>query len=286
MNPPFPGRVRRARPLVQRSIACAIVLVLVAATTALGHDLFFRPRSFFLAAQEAAHIDVLNGTFEKSESPLAFDRLSDLSVSGPGGMLRPDASAWRVHGDSAELAWTPDTPGTYVIGAAVKPRQLTLTADQFNAYLKEDGIPDVLEARRVAGELGKSARERYAKHVKTILQVGDARTSTFGSVLGHPAELVPLDNPYALQPGGTVRVRALVDGRPVAGQLILAGGVASDGTKIAETSARAGADGVAGVRLTKAGHWYVKFVSMVRATGDSTVDYRSKWATLTFGVKQ
>ncbi len=269
----------------RRAIPLGIALVFVVAAVAAAHDLFFRPRSFFVPPAATVRVDVLNGTFDRSEAALAFNRLADLRIVGPDSTTRPDSSAWRAHGDSTDFTWTAGATGTWLVGAAVLPRELTLTAAQFNAYLKEDGVPDVLEARRKAGELTKPARERYAKHVKALLQVGDRRTDTFATVLGHPAELVPLENPYGLRPGAALRVRALVDGLPVAGQIVLSGGVAADGTRIAETSVRTDSDGIAAVRLPRAGDWYVKFVHMVKATGDATVDYKSKWATLTFGVR-
>jgi uncharacterized GH25 family protein len=270
---------------LRRSLPLAVALVLTAAAVAAAHDMFLRPRSFFAAAGAQVRVDVLNGTFDKSEAAVAFSRLSDLRVVGPSGTTRPDSTAWRTHGDSTDLTWTAGPAGTYLVGASVSPRELTLTADQFNSYLKEDGIPEVLEARRKNGELAKPARERYAKNVKALVQVGDTRTQAFSTVLGHPAELVPLENPYALRVGATLRVRALVDGSPVAGQTVLAAGVASDGTRIAEASVRTGPDGIATVRLSKAGDWYVKFIQMVKVTGDPAIDYRSKWATLTFGVR-
>jgi hypothetical protein len=272
------------KPL-RRPVGVALGLLVIAAGVASAHDLFLRARSYFLAPHAAARIDVLNGTFERSEAALAFNRLTDLRIAGPSGTTPLGASAWRVHGDSAEVAWSGGDAGTWVVGASVAPRELTLTADQFNEYLKEDGIPDVLEARRKSGELGKPARERYAKNVKAVLQVGDARTASYATVFGHPAELVPLHNPYDLQPGASFRVRALVDGQPVANQTVLAGGVDTDGNRIVETATRTGADGVATVRITRAGTWYVKFIHMTRVTGDPKLDYRSKWATLTFGVR-
>jgi hypothetical protein len=36
--------------------------------------------------------------------------------------------------------------------------------------------------------------------------------------------------------------------------------------------------------LSRPGKWYIKFIRMVRARGDS-IDYESKWATLTFEVR-
>jgi hypothetical protein len=38
------------------------------------------------------------------------------------------------------------------------------------------------------------------------------------------------------------------------------------------------------VSIASAGSWYVKFIHMVAVNGD-TVNYESKWATLTFQVR-
>jgi len=173
--------------------------------------------------------------------------------------------------------------GTYVIGASLSPRQIALTADEFNSYLKEDGIPDILNARTLNGELGVAVRERYQKHVKAVLQVGDTRTEAYAAVLGYPAEIIPLSNPYAAKIGDTLAVRALVDGKPIASQMLLSGGE-RDGQAIAENWARSDTAGVARFALTEAGKWYIKFIRMVPVSGDS-VNYESKWATLTFEVR-
>jgi uncharacterized GH25 family protein len=118
-----------------------------------------------------------------------------------------------------------------------------------------------------------------------VLQVGGQRSSGFDRVLGYPAELVPLDNPYALRAGASLRVRALVDGRPVANQYVVTGGRTAGGGRIAQRGVRTDSDGVARVALRSAGVWYVKFIHMTRASEDTTIDYESKWASLTFQVR-
>ena len=120
--------------------------------------------------------------------------------------------------------------------------------------------------------------------MKTVIQVGDARTPGFDAVLNYPAEIVPLDNPYATKVGGVVRARVLVDGRPVANQLVIAGGRTPSGARLAVSNVRSGQDGVARVTIGSPGYWYIKFIHMVPVTGD-TVNYESKWATLTFQVR-
>ena len=104
--------------------------------------------------------------------------------------------AWVPHGDSTLLTIETGAAGTYVVGASIRHSEIDLQAADFNEYLEHDGIPDVLEARHRDNELGKDVRERYSKHVKAVFQVGDARTDDFSAILGYPAEIVPLNNPY------------------------------------------------------------------------------------------
>ena len=263
-----------------RRVLFLTTLLLAVATLALAHDLFLKLDTYFLEPHTRVRIPALNGTFTKSENFIARDRLADLSVVSPRGRAKlPPATAWSPGPDSTSLLSVElGDAGTYVAGASTRPRELSLAAADFNAYLKEDGLPDILEARRVANELGKGARERYSKHVKAVFQVGDTRSDAFGAVLGYPAELVPLDNPYALSIGATLRVRCLVDGRAVANQTVLWGGPG------AERSTRTDASGVAQVTLDAHGRWYVKFVHMERAHR-AGLDYESKWATLTFEIR-
>lgn len=266
-----------------QGVVGALGLLLVSAALIFAHDLFLKPESFLLPPQSDVRIAVLNGSFTASEASVTPDRLRDLSLVGPLGRQPLAREAWKPQGDSTWLTVHTGAPGTYLIGAALFPRELTLPAAEFNAYLKEDGIPDVLEARRRAGELNKSARERYQKHVKTLLQVGETPSEAYASVLGYPAELVPLSNPYVAHVGETIAFRCLVDGKSFARQLVVAGGE-QGGKPIAERSARSDSAGVVRFTLESAGKWYVKFIHMEPVAGDS-VDYESKWATLTFELR-
>ena len=233
----------------------------------------------------AVTVRVLNGTFTSSVSAVTADRVRDVSVVRPGGVTRLDTTTWRAQGDTTLLSVTTGGAGTYLVGASVQPRVLRLAAKDFNKYLGADGVPDVLAARRRDGELDAPSRERYSKHVTALLQVGDERTAGYQTQLGYPAELVAVDNPYALRPGATLHVRALVDGKPVANQYVVAGGRTPGGARIATQSVRTDPTGVARIRLGARGQWYVKFIHMVRLQGDAEADYESKWATLTFEVR-
>jgi len=281
-----PVRARLARRILV--VGVVLIMLVLGATTLLdAHDLFLKPGRFFVAPNDSVRIDVLNGTFTSSEAAVTRDRLRDLTVAGPDGLAHPAMDSWTSAEKASQWRIVVGKTGTYALGASVQPRVLKLEAKDFNSYLKEEGLPDVLADRRSRGELDKPARERYAKHVKTIIQVGSRRAERVDIAFGHAAELVPLANPYRVRAGGVLRVKALVDGQPVANQIVLYGGQDGLGNPITEQSARTNRNGVALVRLLGPGVWYVKFIRMRRvdpSMGDS-VDYESKWATLTFGVR-
>lgn len=274
-----------SRPRSLLVSAAAGALLLVTAGIVGAHDLFLKPDRFFVAPNSALRVLVLNGTFDGSENAVTADRLRDLRVAGPSGVRHLAVGAWRARGDTTLLEVQLGPAGTYAIGASLVPSHIRLEAADFNEYLEHDGIPDVLEARRASGDLDRPARERYAKHVKALVQVGTERSDDYARVFGYPAELVPLKNPYALGASDELRVRALVGGEPVANQLVRAGGRTPAGALIAEREARTDADGVAAFTLEATGVWYVKFIHMEPADDEPELDYESKWATLTFALR-
>ena len=277
----MPGRNRQH---TGRTLLIGAGLLLAAVTVAAAHDLFLKPTRYFAPENAEVRVRVLNGTFTRSENSIARNRLADASVLTPVRRIALDTAEWSVAGDTSTFHIHTRGAGTYVLGVSTRPSVIELSADDFNLYLKEDGIPDVLEARQKAGELGKGARERYHKHVKAMVQVGTARSEHYATPLGYPAELMPMENPYSLSSGASLRVKTLVDGKPAANQLVVYGGVNSEDAGIEARSVRSNAEGVATIPLGSAGIWYVKFINMVRVKGDS-VDYESKWATLTFEVR-
>ena len=168
-------------------------LLLTVVAVAAAHDMFLKPSRFFAAESSEVRVRVLNGTFTRSENSIARSRLADVSMVTPTRRVPIDTAEWTVTGDTSTFHFHTRGAGTYVLGASTRPSVIALSADDFNLYLREDGIPDVLEARRQSGELGKPARERYHKHVKALIQVGERRSDHYATVLGYPAEIVPLE---------------------------------------------------------------------------------------------
>jgi len=260
-----------------------MLALLTLAASASAHDLFLRLRTYFVPPNAAVVVRVLNGTFVKSEGTVERNRLREITLASGGAIRQLDRASWSDTSRTVStLTFQTQAPGTYVVGASVLPRLIALPAKQFNEYLEHDGVPDILNARRRSGELGKPSRERYHKHVKAILQVGDAHTADFAATFGYPAELVPLSNPYDVRVGGRIAFRCLVDGAPAVRQYVIAGSDAGAG-RMNERGYRSDSTGVVRVPITRRGKWYVKFIRMVPVR--DSVDYESTWASLTFEVR-
>ena len=277
---PIRRTLSRARLL--RAPALTLALLLGAAVVASAHDMFLRPERFRVSTNTAVLVRLLNGTFSKSENSIARVRLADVSVVSPTGRARLDTAEWGVDGDTSIFRFRTGDAGTYVIGVSTRPNVIGMSGAQFNQYLRDDGIPDELARRRREGVLADSAHERYAKHVKALLLVGDAPGEGHATVLGYPAEIVPLENPYTLRPGATLRVRVLVAGQPVANQYVQYGGRMPDGARIPQRGVRSDREGIARIPLRGRGPRFVKFISLTRTAGDSAASHESQWATLTF----
>ncbi|MGB7070659.1 MAG: DUF4198 domain-containing protein [Pyrinomonadaceae bacterium] len=261
----------------------AFILSLSLVASIFAHDLFLKTDSFFLQPNSKFTVQIMNGTFQASEGAVSFARLNDVSVVTAGKTTHPQETAFTKNETTAFMNLTTGAAGTYVIGLSTKTREISLKAEEFNEYLKEDGLPDTLEERRKTGELEKDAKERYAKHVKAILQVGKKQTDDYKTVLGYPVELIPQQNPYKLKKGDTIEILCLKDGKPLAGQVVLAGREENEKITIAP-ELRSDKNGIIKLRLDGAGKWYVKFINMAKLD-DPNLNYESKWTTLTFEIR-
>ena len=177
-----------------RRVISLIALLLVAIPLA-AHDMFLRLSDYFVAPNSSVSVRLFNGTFVLSENSIAPDRLADIAVVSPAGRARIDVAQWNASGDTSVYPITTGAAGTYVLGVSTKPRVLEMSGKDFNAYLRSDGIPDELAARRAQKRLNDRAKERYQKHVKALVQVGATPSAAFSTVLGYPAELVRLRIP-------------------------------------------------------------------------------------------
>ena len=270
---------------MKRTITLVLLMFLASAMVVSAHDLFLKLDSYFLEPNTRAHVRVLNGTFERSDGLVARERFSDVSLVAHGSRRSgAESFSWRDEGSTTLLEIQTLAPGTYLVGASTKPKEIDLKATEFNDYLYHDGIGDTLAERRRDSELGKDVRERYSKHVRAIFQVGEKLTNDYKQPLGYAVEIIPQQNPYALKVGQTLTVLCTRDGQPLRNQFIVAGWE-SDARPVKSMAKRTDQNGLAHFYLKASGKWYIRLIQMSKLA-DEKLNYESKWATLTFAIRK
>ena len=276
---------------MKRIVGLGVAALSLAASAGLAHTMYLKLGSYFVAPGREIVLELVNGTYDRSENAIARDRMLNASLVGPGAeVVVPPVGDWWDEEDTTWLKLTPETPGTYLFGVSTRARELELAAADFNDYLEHDGVADMLEARERQGKLDEDANELYSKHVKTIFQVGDARTDAYRHRLGYPIEIVPLVNPYDL--GGGDRFGFVVEraGEPVPDQLFYASHAgyhehAEEGGHVEAVRGRTDNEGIGAFELTTPGKWYVRLIHMVEVEGGE-LTHESNWATLTFEIAE
>lgn len=284
-----------------------LIFGFMAVTLLCSHDLFLKLDDYFLEPQSKATIQMFNGSFDKSESTVARNRLMDASLVGNGKRVVIDAAQWMEKDQVTYLNFETGNAGTWVAGVSTTPKNIDMAAARFNKYLEHDGVIDMLQSRKENNEINQDAVEKYSKHVKTIFQVGHNTSGDWSTVLNYPIEFVPLENPYDLHKGHVLNVRLLLDGKPLKNQLVSIGNTNSNAattnehthangkkhthTKTKESDhthydvieMRTDNNGDVAISLNSSGVWFLKTIYMEKSS-EPGITHESKWANLTFQV--
>lgn len=276
---PAHGRIQRRVSRSALTLGLGLALLLAGAETT-AHDLWVLPGKFRLAAGERTTVFINSGdVFPESAALVEARRVESVLVHTTGGAEPPPAL--RVDRSSLVAELSVAGAGTAIVSVALKPNQIRLSADDFNDYLAQDGLPQILRLRAERDETGQPARERYTKWAKSIVGVGDAADDLWSQPVGLRLEIVPQKNPLALKAEEELPVQVIFDGVPLGGVIVIG---ARAGGAPALLRGWTDAKGRATFRVPEAGRWYLHVVHMVRLDNDPEAQWESFWSTLTFEV--
>ena len=248
-----------------------------------SHELFLKSNSYFLSPGVTTELFLYNGTFTTSENGIETDRIINPVINAPTYKYSPPIASFRIENNITYFPFTAEVPGSYVAGISTLPRILEQSPDAFREYLKHEGLDKAIDISKDGAGESRTYRERYSKHVKALLQVGEERT-TVSEPLGYPVEFIPLQNPYETGSKKLLRFRLLYQGKPLAGQTVHCSCL-HNGRLITEKQYRTNGKGEIEMYTNVPGYWYLSSIYMVRTDEDPEADYESNWATITFEVR-
>lgn len=191
-------------------------------------------------------------------------------------------------GDSLQLPLQDE--GTHMVVFNSTNSFISLEADKFNEYLKEDGLDKAAQYRKEHNEENKKSTEHYQRSIKTLLQVGYKVTDVCTRPTLLPLDIIPEKNPYAVLPSQAslapvkVRFRVLFQSKPLADALVKIW-YYPPGNPVKMDSLRTDKRGwVTAVRHP--GRYLVSCVHMERTPNNGEAEWQSYWASLSFEYSQ
>ena len=234
----------------------ALVLLIVAAETApsSSHELIVKPASMRAADGSQLDFAVLSShvfiTSQELEAP------EDIRA----GVA--------VDGRRTEIPVKPDEASLSDLGKISAPsgKPFFLTATRLPQIWATTAKGVVPATNRTPGASSAFKIDKFAKTL--INATPDAKG--FDAVIGDPLEIVLTTNPATVRAGGEVGVRILANGRPIATTVNATYDGFSQKEDTYAASAQSGTDGVAAIKITRAGLWMVR---VQNAVSEKTVDY-------------
>ena len=262
-----------------RAALAALALSLPVAAAA--HTFWLEAEAGTHAPGEEVRVEFRIGDTGEQASPwgVYWERIASLRLAGPDGVSDQQAAlrvTTRAEQGRAEVLLPGE--GSYVLAFESNPSFSDLEADRFDAYVASEGLTAIAAHRANSGAGDTNGTELYSRRAKVLLQAGERLTGNVTRPLGQTLEIVPLQNPLALDEGAPLDLMVLFRGEPLIGAQLSAQGL--DGSGEAERFTTS-ADGV--VRVAAPGDEAMLYAVVwgVPAPRDRRADYITIFASLT-----
>jgi Domain of unknown function (DUF4198) len=271
-----------------RSALCGLAIassLALGATPAAAHDQWLEAEPFFAATPGREKVYLMMGERFAEAQPLVVktrDKFSRFFIQSSAGRrdILPDV---REDVQPILLLTSGKASGSFMIAADATPYTIELDAKKFSAYLLEERLVGVLAARVTAGAEDLPGRERYTRHLKALVQIGQKLDPFATQPVGQELEIVPESHPYGVAPGGQLVVKVLFKGKPLGGQAVTA--VNRYRGEIQSKTWRTDASGRVAFTIPRPGDWMIRLVHM-EPSEQKDVDWRSWWSNLTFALPE
>jgi uncharacterized GH25 family protein len=245
-----------------------------------GHEFWIQPQRFHFKRGETVNLrfrvgenfDGENWNGSKSgvkEIKLFYNGMHDELLN-----LLSDSTT----GDSLSMQFYDE--GTVMVAYHSNNKYITLEPEKFLSYLKEDGLNNAIDFREKYNETDSVGKEFYQRNVKSLLQIGTKKDSTFKKHTGLPLDIIPLRHPYLLKKGQSLPVKVLFEEEPLVNQLVKLWHKKSG--KVTMVDYTTNKNGVIYVPVSLIGQYMVSTVKMSRIETDSA-QWQSYWGSLTWG---
>lgn len=233
------------------------------AMTTTNNEVFFELRiGSGVPGKQTPRLPGLIATFN------AWDALGQQKIEGHEGALVIGHLKTRVSGAT-------------IASLTTNGAKITLPSDEFEDYLKEEGLDKIIAARQENGESGLPGIELFYRCAKAIIFVNN-KSDGYDKIIGLEHELVPITEPLNYKPGTPYIVKLLSASKPLAHLQVKAELNTSPPTILRSITDE---KGYASFILPEKGEWLFSSVDMdVSPLEDA--DWKSIWASVTLPIAE
>jgi uncharacterized GH25 family protein len=256
-----------------------VAAILLSSASLAAHDMWIEPTAFapeigkIIGARLRVGQDFLGDPIPRD--PNLINQFISVDATGRKPVIGRDGM------DPAGLVRIGE-PGLLILGYRSNPSPVTLPAEKFNQYLKEEGLDGISALRASRNQTNSEAHEMFSRCAKSLVLAGEPSEARGDQRLGFTLELVAEQNPYALSAGQELPLSLTYEGRPLAGTLVVAMNRLNPSAKL---MARTDQNGRVKFRLPDRGAWLIKAVHMIPAPAGVNTEWVSFWASLTFELR-
>jgi uncharacterized GH25 family protein len=257
-----------------------LTIILLTAILSNAHEFWLQPKKYQYNVGEEVKIDFMVGeAFVGELWDLSKHKVERIELHRTSELkdLANDVKSTKGNNLSVKA----DQEGTYVLTMQSNAAYIETPGNEFNDYLKEDGLDNILNERKNLNQLEKPSTEFYTRYAKLMVQVGEKRDDTFNKKVGLRYEIVPDQNPYTLKTGDYLQCKVFFEGKPAPHTLVKVWSKIKDTTFLQNIYSEN--DGSIRFPISTRGEWMVSSVKMIKSEKDGA-EYHSLWASLVFGI--
>lgn len=245
-----------------------------------AHEFWLNPEKFFYQKGDKATVFLQVG--ENFEGMPWKGKITRLSLFAP---MKDDSLSTHIDTLKRSVSVLLTNEGTNILVLQNKPSRIELDAEKFNAYLKEDGLDEILEYRKKNGLENTAGREIYERCAKLLLKVGKLQDKNFSRNTNLPLEIIPLNNPYSGKFGKMKKTYFNIkfQGKPAPNLTVRFW--QKVGKELIKQEAKTSAGGEVAFEFTPKGKIMISCVKMTQHDKPAEADWHSYWGSLVFGYE-
>ena len=250
--------------------------------TALSHEFWLEPERYQVAPGERIIADIRVGDkFKGPTNSYVKENFTRFEIIQAG---KTTSVSGRL-GDVPALAMAAPSSGLAVVAHETTVSNIRYYKwAKFSRFVHHKGFPDILDRHKARGLPETHFLERYSRHVKSLISVGNGSGSDVE--VGMKTEFVAEANPYTDKLEKGLPIRLLLDGKPRSGTQVEIFARAPDGS-VQVTLVKTDENGQAAISVSPGTEYLLDAVAIKPLEAEDPTSkpvWETFWAGMTFKI--